>query len=292
MKRMPLVSVVIILLGVGCQSSCPTACAPKQKPPLGQRLFGTTQKPSNCPTCPPPGALPGPQPPVISSQTPFTGTTSPVGLTATNPPSISMAPPANMTGPSIGMAPPPAPVTANKAPLPAGVVLGPPETNAPPSRTNRPTTQPGFPVDIPSYAVLSEKIAGGHQPFPDGISWLKEAGFSTVIHLRSNTDDVVASRQLVERQGLAYKSMEVSPQGLDTALLTTIDNDIQSANGRPVFIFDRDGSRTGAIWIVYATKYLAISESQAREQAARLGYRKESADPSWETAISKMISSR
>lgn len=197
-----------------------------------------------------------------------------------------------MTGPALGMVPPPAPVTANKVVVPPAVVLGPPEMTQSSSQSNRSSTQTGFPVDIPSYAILSEKIAGGHQPFPDGISWLKEAGFSTVIHLRSNTDDVVASRQLVERNGLAYKSFEVSAQSFDSALLSALDRDIQAANGRPVFIFDRDGTRTGAVWIAYAVRFLAISESQAREQATRLGYRKDAADAAWETAISNLLKNR
>jgi len=276
----------------GCQSTCSTGSAPNQKPPLGQRLFGTTQKPTNCPTCPPPGLISAPQPPIINSQPAITGSTPPIGVSGPVPQVNGMAPPAIMSGPTLGMAPPPAPVTANKAIVPPAVALGAPETSNVPTQPNRQANQTGFPVDIPGYAVLSEKIAGGHQPFPDGITWLKEAGFSTVIHLRSNADEVAVSRQLVERQGLAYKSLEVSTNSMDSSLLATIDRDIQSANGRPVFIFDRDGTRTGAMWIAYSIRYMGVSESQAREQAARLGYRKETADPAWESAITNLIKNR
>jgi protein tyrosine phosphatase (PTP) superfamily phosphohydrolase (DUF442 family) len=91
---------------------------------------------------------------------------------------------------------------------------------------------------------------------------------------------------------MTYKSLEVSAQSLDATLLAALDRDIQAANGRPVFLFDRDGTRTGAIWIAYATRYLTLSETQAREQAARLGYRRENADPAWEQAISRLSNSR
>lgn len=292
MNRIKLIFSAVILSVFGCQSSCPTACTPNQKPPLGQRLFGTTQKPTSCPTCPPPGVLSGPQPPIINPQPATTSSTLPSGLSGPIPPINGVPLPGSISGPTLGMGSSPAPVTTNKANVPPSIMLGPPETSNNPAQSNRPANQAGFPVDIPGYAVLSEKIAGGHQPFPDGIMWLKEAGFSTVIHLRSNTDDAAVSRQLVERHGLAYKSLDVSTNSMDSSLLATIDRDIQSANGRPVFIFDRDGSRTGAMWIAYSTTYLGVSESQAREQAARLGYRKESADPAWESVISNLIKSR
>ena len=184
------------------------------------------------------------------------------------------------------------PVTANKVPVPTTIILGPPETTPAPTQTRSAPSGSSFPVDIPGYAILTDKIAGGQQPFPDGIAWLKEAGFSTVIHLRQPLEDVSASRQLVERQNMAYKSLEISPQTLDASVLAALDRDIQAANGRPVFLFDRDGSRTGAIWIAYATRYLTLSETQAREQAARLGYRRENADPAWEQAISRLSTSR
>lgn len=300
------------LLATGCQSTSPTACAPGQKPPkapLGQRLFGTTQKPSNCPTCPPPGALPGPgpQPPVLGAQPPAFSP-PPVGAGPAYPGNASgMAPPAFQNGPGLGMnpppigasgpglgmaPPPPAPVTANKVPVPSTIILGPPETTPTPTQTRSAGSASSFPVDIPGYAVLADKIAGGQQPFPDGINWLKEAGFSTVIQLRQPSEDISACRQLVERQNMTYKSLEVSAQSLDATLLAALDRDIQAANGRPVFLFDRDGTRTGAIWIAYATRYLTLSETQAREQAARLGYRRENADPAWEQAISRLSNSR
>lgn len=301
-------AVCLGLLTTGCQSTSQTSCAPCQKPPkapLGQRLFGTTQKPSNCPTCPPPGALAGPQPPVLGSQPPAFGP-PPVGAAAPYPggnapgiappafqngPGLGSTPPPGASGPGLGMAPPPpAPVTANKAPIPSTIILGPPETT--PTQTRSPGSASSFPVDIPGYAILSDKIAGGQQPFPDGIAWLKEAGFSTVIHLRQPSEDISASRQLVERQNMAYKSLEVSPQTLDAALLAALDRDIQAANGRPVFLFDRDGTRTGALWIAYATRYLTLTETQAREQAARLGYRRENADPAWEQALSRLTAAR
>ena len=211
-----------------------------------------------------------------------------------NGPGLGMNPqPIGASGPGLGMAPPPpAPVTANKVPVPSTIILGPPETTPTPTQPRSAGSASSFPVDIPGYAVLADKIAGGQQPFPDGINWLKEAGFSTVIQLRQPSEDISACRQLVERQNMTYKSLEVSAQSLDATLLAALDRDIQAANGRPVFLFDRDGTRTGAIWIAYATRYLTLSETQAREQAARLGYRRENADPAWEQAISRLSNSR
>jgi len=55
--------------------------------------------------------------------------------------------------------------------------------------TAKPTQPSVFPVDIPGYAVLAENIAAGQQPFPDGIQWLKQAGFDLAIHVRAPGED-------------------------------------------------------------------------------------------------------
>jgi len=113
-----------------------------------------------------------------------------------------------------------------------------------------------------------------------------------VIHLRHENENAITTRELVEKYGLNYRSIEIESNKLDSATLAGLDRDIQSANGKPVFIFDKDGLRTGAVWIAYATKYLGIEESISRDQSARLGYRKETAGQTWEISISELLKNR
>lgn len=271
----------------GCQSS--STCSPCQKPPLGQRLFGTTQKPGSITVSPPPGAMPGPQPPSMGA------TVTPAPEHQPVPPTgpFSIAPiPSNQNPVQNFSGSVPIPVTANKVIAPPSVSLGAPEISS--STRNSPLAgkTSSFPVDIPGYAVLSDKIAGGHQPFPDGVAWLKEAGFYLVIHLRYENEDATSTREMVEKFGLNYRSIEIEAKKLDFTTLESIDRDIQTSNGKPVFIFDKDGMRTGAVWIAYATKCLGIEESLARDQSARLGYRKETADQAWEISITELMKRR
>ncbi|MFM7114075.1 MAG: hypothetical protein ACKO26_23320 [Planctomycetota bacterium] len=278
-------NLIVTLAFSGCQTS--STCSPCQKPPLGQRLFGTTQKPGSITVSPPPGVMTGPQPPSMgASVTPAFQSAPPSGPFSMAPIPPNQNPATNFGGNG------PIPVTTNKLISPPTVYLGAPEISPSPKNSPVASNPSSFPVDIPGYAVLSDKIAGGHQPFPDGVAWLKEAGFYLVIHLRHENENAITTRELVEKYGLNYRSIEIEANKLDSATLAGLDRDIQSANGKPVFIFDKDGLRTGAVWIAYATKYLGIEESISRDQSARLGYRKETAGQTWEISISELLKNR
>jgi len=338
-----------ISLLTGCQTtnSCgtpapisTTANCP-QRPPLRQRLFGSVQKPGNCPTCPqlPPGSIPvgslppgavtpggvqGNPPPVIGQAgygPPPVGASLPV-VPGPNSPALSPTGPAvggpntpllNIPGGNGAPQPVPAasPATPFSNPAPTGpslgyqqpqthaeantshIVLGPPETNKGLEKqsTAKPSQPAVFPVDIPGYAVLAENIAAGQQPFPDGIQWLKQAGFDLVVHARAPGEDDSADKAMFERAGLTFTSIEMGADTFDQSAVRQVASEIRQRGGRPAFIYDRDGGRVGPLWVAYAVTVLNIPESTARDQAARLGFKPETR-PEWAAALQRVLGSR
>ena len=203
-------------------------------------------------------------------------------------PSPVTAPPIS-SGPSLGY----------QQPQPSGesnashIVLGPPETNKSVEKqsTAKPSQPAVFPVDIPGYAVLAENIAAGQQPFPDGIQWLKQAGFDLVIHARAPGEDDSADKAMFERAGLTFTSIEMGADTFEQSAVRQVAGEIRQRGGRPTFIYDRDGGRVGPLWVAYAVTVLNIPESTARDQAARLGFKPETR-PEWAAALQRVLSSR
>ena len=202
-----------------------------------------------------------------------------------NPPSVPAI--QGGSGPSLGYQ---QPQGAN--PSASQIVLGPPETKSVEKQTTaKPTQLSVFPVDIPGYAVLAENIAAGQQPFPDGIQWLKQAGFDLVIHVRAPGEDDSADRSMFERAGLVFHSLELGAETFDQSAVRQISSEIRQRGSRPTFIYDRDGGRVGPLWVAYAVTVLNMGEASAREQAARLGFKPETR-PEWASALQRVLGSR
>ena len=305
------------------QANCP------QRPPLRQRLFGSVNKPGSCPTCPslPPGSIPaGNIPPgAISLGGPPSGAMVAPPLSQPGgslPPGFGPPPPGATlpsvpnpvtpyptipgagspspisSGPSLGYSqPPPASSGLNSNPgsngiKPSSVVLGPPEASKQENQfTAKPSQQAVFPVDIPGYAVLAENMAAGQQPFPDGIQWLRQAGFGLAINVKAPGEDDTADKALFERAGITFRSLELGAESLDQSSVRLLKNEISQSGNKPVFIYDRDGSRVGPLWFAYAVTVLAQPENTAKDQAARLGFKPETR-PEWAAAIQRIIGSK
>lgn len=129
------------------------------------------------------------------------------------------------------------------------------------------------PLDIPGFALAKTRVATGLKPFPDGIAWLQSNGYRTVLHLRTPGEDDKAPQKQFEKYGLRYLSLEVSPGGLTRDAVETFNRTITDQSNLPIFIFDKDGALTGALWMVYFRQFEGVSEEKARLEAIRLGWK-------------------
>ncbi len=163
--------------------------------------------------------------------------------------------------------PQPQPQTAE----PPQVALNPAPAQDPASSEKRDTAvQP--PLDIPGFALAKTRVATGLKPFPDGIAWLQANGHRTVLHVRAPGDDPAAQKQF-EKYGLRYLTLEVTPGVLTRDAVETFNRQVTDQGNYPIFIFDKDGAMTGALWMIYFRLFEGVSEEKARLEAIRLGWK-------------------
>jgi protein tyrosine phosphatase (PTP) superfamily phosphohydrolase (DUF442 family) len=175
-------------------------------------------------------------------------------------------------------------------PVDKGIQLGAPEsiTGAgaketprlyPPDKTAEPPLNKGatpLPVGIPQFATAMENVATGLRPsLDDGLDWLQARGYRTVVHIRLPADNDDADRKQVEKRGMKYLSIEVSPQALTKVAVEELARIVSDTSGQPVFIYDRDGALAGGLWYLYFRTTLQLPDDVARIRAGLLGLRED-----------------
>jgi protein tyrosine phosphatase (PTP) superfamily phosphohydrolase (DUF442 family) len=139
-------------------------------------------------------------------------------------------------------------------------------------------TAPSLPVDIPGFANVKSRVATGQRPFPDGVTWLRDRGYRTVLHIRAPGTDDAAARREFERANIRYLTLEVSPSALSKELVDRFNRLVADEGNLPLFVYDRDGSLAGGLWYLHSRLVEGYSDEKARAEAARLGFRQEQDD--------------
>jgi protein tyrosine phosphatase (PTP) superfamily phosphohydrolase (DUF442 family) len=157
----------------------------------------------------------------------------------------------------------------------------------PPEKDKEPVSP--LPVGIAHFTELkANTIATGFRPHPtDGIPWLQEKGFRSIVYLRDPGVNDANDRRLIEKYGLKYYSLEVSPDSLSRELVAKLKDIIAESNNVPLFVYDKDGTCTGAMFYLYLRQYDSMSDEAARVRAARLGLKDDESPgaKAWWTAI-------
>jgi protein tyrosine phosphatase (PTP) superfamily phosphohydrolase (DUF442 family) len=194
------------------------------------------------------------------------------------------APPLTGPGPSSDGSPPaqkpapePPPQKSLTEPPPAAVGPPPPGGNPekPPGGKEERPPAPSLPVDIPQFATIKDRVATGLKPYPDGLQWLKDNGYRTVLHLRRPDEDDGADRKQVEKYGLKYLSLEVSPETLTRELADQFNALVNDAGDLPLFVYDKDGVLAGGMWYLYFRLAEGVGDDEARTRARRLGLKED-----------------
>jgi protein tyrosine phosphatase (PTP) superfamily phosphohydrolase (DUF442 family) len=183
--------------------------------------------------------------------------------------------------------------------LAPGARLGAPESagspaqpRIPPKVTEERASTPSLPVGIPQFAVAREGVASGLKPFLDGLDWLRANGYHTVLHLRAPGEDDTADRRQIEKLGLKYVSLEVSPQTLSREVVNEFNRLVADRPSFPLFVYDQDGVLAGGLWYLHFRTAGQEPDEVARLKAARLGLKENGSDEQrtmW-LAIQKFLS--
>ncbi len=282
-RRISYTATLLLLTAVGgCCNKChrPAATCPPgavAAPPPGASVIAA-------PT-PAPGFAPAPQPV-------FPGAAAPAPAVRYYSP-----PPAVEAGPEVRLAPPemppePAPARINPPDPQKPVIEEKPSVEPPlPPRDDDKKPTPSLPVGIPQFAYpyADQKIASGLKPMLDGLDWLKANGYRAVLHLKAPGEDDAADRRLIEKLGLKYVSLDVSPQTLTKETVAAFVKVVGDPDNRPLFVYDRDGSLAGGLWYLHFRTVDKLGDEEARTRAARLGLKADEQRTLW-VAVQKYLS--
>lgn len=146
-------------------------------------------------------------------------------------------------------------------------------TNGQPSTNGRgdPATTSEEVTGIPGYFVVEPNVATGGQPTLEGMKWLKDRGFHTVLNLLPESEADPAEAGMVRQLGLEYISLPITAQTISAETADQFNQIVDDAKHRPIFIHDSTGSHTGAMWYLHRVTVDKVPDDRARHQAERVG---------------------
>jgi protein tyrosine phosphatase (PTP) superfamily phosphohydrolase (DUF442 family) len=131
-------------------------------------------------------------------------------------------------------------------------------------------------VGILRFVIVRAKVANGLRPsLDDGLDWLQANGYKTVLYLHDPTASDSADRQQVEKRGMKFMALEVSPVTLSQKTIDDFNRIVGDSAGLPLFVYDNDGSLTGGLWYLHFRVAQGLPDETARRQARPLGLRED-----------------
>ncbi len=280
----------------GCRHCCRrpacTAVTPAPAVPAPGALFipsappappSATFEPSPSPA--PPGAVPFNPQPAPSGSSPLPSAPEPPAWQPSPQVDVRLGPPQSSApeqhageAPASGFSLRPPEVTEQITPAPQKPQ---PRPNPPGPKT--PTVAvppasppaPALPVGIPQFAEAKPGVAAGLRPMLDGLDWLQSNGYRTVVRIRAAGEDDATDRKQVEKRGLRYVVLEVSPESLTQQTLADFTRLVTDPAGRPAFVYDRDGALAGPLWYLHFRTADGLGDEAARVRAGTLGLRED-----------------
>jgi protein tyrosine phosphatase (PTP) superfamily phosphohydrolase (DUF442 family) len=124
---------------------------------------------------------------------------------------------------------------------------------------------------INRFVAVDLKLAGGSAPASDGLKWLVDKGYRTVLDLRESSEVPSSFITEVTNLGLRYVALPISLKTIDRAHVDRFHFEVAAGEARPLFFFDSDGTRAGALWYIHRIANDRIDHQIARREAEELG---------------------
>ena len=130
-----------------------------------------------------------------------------------------------------------------------------------------PETAAAAGIGIARFASVNLNLAGGSLPSAAGLTWLADKGYRTIVDLRDSTEVSPSFIATVAKRGLRYVALPMNLETIDADHVARFQFEIGSADARPLFFFDSDGSRPGSLWYIRRLTVDKVDPQIARREA-------------------------
>jgi protein tyrosine phosphatase (PTP) superfamily phosphohydrolase (DUF442 family) len=121
------------------------------------------------------------------------------------------------------------------------------------------------------FLAVDLNLAGGAAPSSRGLQWLVDRGYRTLLDLREPSEVPTSFITEVTRKGLRYIPLPVSVAAIDRERVDRFQFEVGAGEARPLFFFDSDGTRAGALWYIRRMTLDKVDAQTARREAEELG---------------------
>ncbi len=107
----------------------------------------------------------------------------------------------------------------------------------------------------------------------EGLDWLQNKGYRTVVYLRRADEDDASDSREVSKRGMKYIGLKVTLP-LTPEVVNQVNQIVADPENSPLFVYDVDGSLAGGLWYIYFRTIEGASEAVAAEKADQLGLKR------------------
>lgn len=111
------------------------------------------------------------------------------------------------------------------------------------------------------------------QVTPEELQQASQAGFKSVLNLRSPEEDgfVSEEQQQAENAGLKYVNVPVKPDGMSDELADRVLQEIDQLP-KPALIHCKSGMRSGAMTLMYVATQQGMTADEAMQKGKQMGF--------------------
>ena len=142
--------------------------------------------------------------------------------------------------------------------------------------------------EIPNYTRPDEEIAFAGQPPEPVFAKLKEAGFKTILSLRSPDEIDFDEKKAVEEQGMTFVNIPIASRAITDDNVAEFSRVVSDPDNKPLLIHCGRAGRVGGMWYIYRTLFDKAPEEQSLEEALARGL----ASPALEAVVKDYVESR
>jgi uncharacterized protein (TIGR01244 family) len=158
----------------------------------------------------------------------------------------------------------------------------------PRAHAQTPAAQDSLAEEIPNYTRPDEEIAFAGQPPEEVFAKLKEAGFQTILSLRSPEEIDFDEKKAVEAHGMAFVNIPITSSTITDDKVAQFSRVVSDPENKPLLIHCGAASRVGGMWYIYRSLFEKAPEEQSLDEALARGLD----SPALEAVVKDYVTSR